>query len=93
MCTYLTTAPITAGELLNKSYEVVWKQEITNLFEAIPEANSRYSDEMLLWIMKQPNSLDFLFEVWRHTDYLLTAEFADLLFDELCTRKDGLMNE
>lgn len=92
LCTYLTIAPITSGELLNMSYEVVWKQEITNLFESIPDSNCRYSDDMLLWIMKQTNSLDFLFQTWRHTDYLLTAEFADLLFDELCIRKDG-MNE
>ena len=39
--------------------------------------------------MSKDNSLDFLYEVWRHTDYLLTAEFADLLFDELTVRKEG----
>ena len=89
LCTYLTTAPITAGDLLSKAYEVVWKQEIVNLFEVTPETNCRYSDDIVSWIMSKDNSLDFLYEVWRHTDYLLTAEFADLLFDELTVRKEG----
>lgn len=89
LCTYLTTAPMTAGDLLNKSYEVVWKQEIMNLFEAMPETGCRYSDELLQWILAKENSLEFLYQTWRHTDYLLTDEFADLLFDELTVRKDG----
>ena len=89
LCTYLTTAPITAGDLLSKAYEVVWKQEIVNLFEVTPETNCRYSDDIVSWIMSKDNSLEFLYEVWRHTDYLLTAEFADLLFDELTVRKEG----
>lgn len=89
LCTYLTTAPMTAGDLLNKSYEVVWKQEITSLFEVMPDMGCRYSDELLSWILSKDNSLEFLYQVWRHTDYLLTAEFADLLFDELTVRKDG----
>lgn len=89
LCTYLTTAPLTASDLLNKSYEVVWKQEIVNLFENIPEYNCRYSDDMLRWILSKENALDFLYQTWRHTDYLLTSEFADLLYDELTVRKDG----
>lgn len=93
LCTYLTTAPMTAGDLLNKSYEVVWKQEITSLFEGMPEAGCRYSDELLAWILSRNNSLDFLYQVWRHTDYLLTSEFSDLLYDELLTRKDGCKDD
>ena len=89
LCTYLTTAPLTASDLLNKSYEVVWKQEIMNLFNNIPEHNCRYSDDMLRWILFKENALDFLYQTWRHTDYLLTSEFADLLYDELTVRKDG----
>lgn len=89
LCTYLTTASMTAGDLLNKSYEVVWKQEIVNLFEVMPEVGCRYSDELLLWILSKDNSLEFLYQTWRHTDYLLTSEFADLLYDELTVRKDG----
>ena len=89
LCTYLTTAPMTAGDLLNKSYEVVWKQEITILFDVMPETGCRYSDELLSWILSKDNSLEFLYQVWRHTDYLLTSEFADLLFDELTVRKEG----
>lgn len=89
LCTYLTTAPMTAGDLLRKSYEVVWKQEIMNLFEVIPETKCRYSDEMLRWILSKDNALEFLYQTWRHTDYLLTDEFADLLFDELSVRKEG----
>lgn len=89
LCTYLTTAPLTASDLLNKSYEVVWKQEIMRLFNNIPEHNCRYSDDMLCWILSKENALDFLYQTWRHTDYLLTSEFADLLYDELTVRKDG----
>ena len=89
LCTYRTTAPLTASDLLNKSYEVVWKQEIMNLFNNIPEHNCRYSDDMLRWILSKENALDFLYQTWRHTDYLLTSEFADLLYDELTIRKDG----
>ena len=89
LCTYLTTAPLTASDLLNKSYEVVWKQEIRSLFNNIPEHNCRYSDDMLCWILSKKNALDFLYQTWRHTDYLLTSEFADLLYDELTVRKDG----
>ena len=89
LCTYLTTAPLTASDLLNKSYEVVWKQEIMSLFDNIPEHNCRYSDDMLRWILSKENALDFLYQTWRHTDYLLTSEFADLLYDELTVRKDG----
>ena len=33
LCTYLTTAPMTASDLLEKCYEVAWKQEIMKLFE------------------------------------------------------------
>ena len=89
LCTYLTTAPMTANDLLNKSYEVVWKQEIRNLFEGMSETGCRYSEELLCWILSKENSLEFLYQTWRHTDYLLTAEFADLLFDELTVRKEG----
>ena len=89
LCTYLTTASMTANDLLNKSYEVVWKQEIMNLFEAIPETGCRYSNEVLLWIISNENALEFLYQIWKRTDYLLTSEFADLLFDELTVRKDG----
>ena len=89
LCTYLTTAPITAEDLLSMAYEVVWKQEIVNLFEVMPESNCRYSDDILNWILSNENSLDFLYEVWRHTDYLLTSEFSDLLYDELTVRKEG----
>lgn len=89
LCTYLTTAPITAEDLLSMAYEVVWKQEIVNLFEVMPESNCRYSDDDINWILSHDNSLDFLYEIWRHTDYLLTAEFADLLHDELVVRKEG----
>lgn len=89
LCTYLTTAPLTASELLTRAYEVVWKEEIVTLFECMPENNSRYSDELLLWILNSENSLSFLYDVWKHTDYLLTSEFSDLLFDELMVRKDG----
>lgn len=92
LCTYLTTAPLTAGDLLNKSYEVVWKQEITNLFEIMPDTNCRYSEELLSWILSNENALEFLYQTWRHTDYLLTGEFSDLLYDELVIRKEG-MNE
>ena len=86
---YLTTAKLTAGDILNRAYEVVWKQEIVNLFEVMPEVGCRYSDELLLWILSKDNSLEFLYQTWRHTDYLLTGEFADLLYDELTVRKDG----
>ena len=89
LCTYSTTAPITAEDLLSMAYEVVWKQEIVNLFEVMPESNCRYSDDDINWILSHDNSLDFLYEIWRHTDYLLTAEFADLLHDELVVRKEG----
>lgn len=84
---YLATTNITAVEILDRAYEIVWKEEIVCLFEGMTD--SRYSDEVLLWIMKEPNALDFLYEIWMHTDYLLTAEFSDLLFDEIITRKDG----
>ena len=90
LCTYLTTAPMTATDLLNKSYEVVWKQEIMNLFEGMSESGCRYSEELLLWILSKENSLEFLYQTWKRVDYLLTAEFADLLYDELTVRKDGI---
>lgn len=86
---YLTSASMTAEVLLNWSYEVVWKQEIVNLFTMMPEHNCRYSDEMLIWILSRENALEFLYTTWRHTDFLLTSEFADLLYDELLIRKDG----
>lgn len=60
-----------------------------SLFNNIPEHNCRYSDDMLRWILSKENALDFLYQTWRHTDYLLTSEFADLLYDELTVRKDG----
>ena len=86
---YLTTAKLTAGDILNRAYEVVWKEEIVCLFECITNTDVRYTDEILLWILKEPNTLDFLYEIWMHTDYLLTSEFSDLLYDELVIRKGG----
>ena len=38
---------------------------------------------------KEPNALDFLYSIWKHTDFLLTGEINDLLYDELVIRKDG----
>lgn len=89
MRVYLTTAKLTAGDILNRAYEVVWKEEIVCLFEGMTNTDGRYTDELLLWILKEPNALDFLYEIWMHTDYLLTSEFSDLLYDELVIRKDG----
>ena len=86
---YLTTAKLTAGDILNRAYEVVWKEEIVCLFECMTHTDGRYTDELLLWILKEPNALDFLCEIWMHTDYLLTSEFSDLLYDELVIRKGG----
>ena len=88
LCTYLTTARMTASDLLEKSYEVVWKQEIMNLFEGMTEKGCRYSEELLCWILSKDNTLEFLYQAWRNTHYLLTNEFADLLYDELTERKD-----
>ena len=85
---YLATADITVEELLAKAYELTWKDEIVNLIECTPNS-VRYTDDIVVWIMKEPNALDFLYNIWRHTDYLLTAEFADLFYDEICIRKDG----
>ncbi len=86
---YLTTAKLTAGDILNRAYEVVWKEEIVCLFESMTNTEGRYTDELLLWILKEPNALNFLYEIWMHTDYLLTSEFSDLLYDELVVRKGG----
>lgn len=86
---YLITAKLTAGDILNRAYEVVWKEEIVCLFESMVNADGRYTDEILLWILKEANALDFLYEIWMHTDYLLISEFSDLLYDELVIRKDG----
>ena len=88
LCTYLTTAPMTASDLLEKCYEVAWKQEIMKLFEGMPEKGCRYSEEVLYWILSKDNALEFLYQAWRNTHYLLTNEFADLLYDELTERKD-----
>lgn len=85
---YLATADITVEELLAKAYELTWKDEIVYLIECTPNS-VRYTDDIVVWIMKEPNALDFLYNIWRHTDYLLTAEFADLFYDEICIRKDG----
>jgi len=60
-----------------------------SLFNNIPEHNCRYSDDMLRWILSKENALEFLYQTWRYIDYLLTSEFADLLYDELTVRKDG----
>lgn len=86
---YLTSAKLTAGDILNRAYEVVWKEEIVCLFEGMVNADGRYTDELILWILKEPNALEFLYGVWKHTDFLLTAEINDLLYDELIVRKDG----
>lgn len=86
---YLTTSELTASDILNRAYEIVWKGELTNLFEVMTNSDGRYTDELILWILKEPNALDFLYGVWQHTDFLLTGEINDLLHDELVVRKDG----
>lgn len=85
---YLATAGMTVEELLANAYELTWKDEIVNLIEATPNS-IRYTDDIVAWIMKESNALDFLYRIWKHTDYLLTSEFADLFYDEICIRKDG----
>ena len=85
---YLATADMTIEGLLAQAYELVWKDEIVCLIESIPDS-TRYTDDIVSWIMKEPNALDFMYGIWKHTDYLLTSEFADLLYDEICIRKDG----
>ena len=40
---YLTTAKLTAGDILNRAYEVVWKEEIVCLFECITNTDVRYN--------------------------------------------------
>ena len=42
---YLATANITAVEILDRAYEIVWKEEIVCLFEGMTDC--RYSDEVL----------------------------------------------
>lgn len=86
---YLATGNLTAGEIIGRAYEIVWKSEITNLFETMTNSDGRYTDEIIRWILKEPNALDFLYQIWQHTDYLLTGEINDLLYDELIIRKDG----
>ena len=86
---YLTTADLTASDILSRAYEIVWKSEITYLFEDMTNSDGRYTDELILRILKEPNALDFLYSVWKHTDFLLTSEINDLLYDELIIRKDG----
>ena len=86
---YLTTAKLSAGDILNRAYEIVWKEEIVCLFEGMSDTDVRYTEDLLLWILKEPNALDFLYEIWVHTDYLLSSEFSDLLYDELLIRKEG----
>lgn len=86
---YLATENLTAGDIIGKAYEIVWKGEITNLFETMTNSDGRYTDEIICWILKEPNALDFLYQIWQHTDYLLTSEINDLLYDELIIRKDG----
>ena len=86
---YLTTAELTASDILNRAYEIVWKGELTNLFEDMTNSDGRYTDEIILWILKEPNALEFLYGIWQHTDFLLTSEINDLLYDELIVRKDG----
>lgn len=85
---YLTNGSLTSGELLCKAYEMVWKEEVVMLFECLPNSDY-YTDDLLSWVMEAPNALDFLYQTWKHTDYLLTAEFSELLHDELVIRKDG----
>lgn len=87
---YLATAPLTAMDLINKSYEIVCKEQITELFNVMTNNDESYSNELITWILSKDNSLDFLFSVWKHTDYLIVSEFADLLHDELVVRKGGL---
>lgn len=89
---YLITANLSASDILDRAYEIVWKDEIVCLFEGMPDSN-RYTDELLLWIMKEANALEFLYEIWMHTDYLLTSEFSDLLYDELIVRKGGISKD
>ena len=36
---YLITAKLTAGDILNRAYEVVWKEEIVCLFESMVNAD------------------------------------------------------
>ena len=84
-----TTAELTASDIFNRAYEIVWKGELTNLFEEMTNSDGRYTDELILWILKEPNVLDFLYGVWQHTDFLLTSEINDLLYDELLVRKGG----
>lgn len=86
---YLTTADLTASDILSRAYEIVWKSEITYLFEDMTNSDGRYTDDLILWILKEPNALEFLYSVWKHTDFLLTSEISDLLYDELVIRKDG----
>lgn len=86
---YLTTADLKSSDILNRAYEIVWKSEITYLFEDMTNSDGRYTDELILWIVKEPNALDYLYGVWKHTDFLLTSEISDLLYDELIIRKDG----
>ncbi len=85
---YLVNGNFTSEDFLCKAYELVWKEEIVTLFECLPNSGY-YTEDLLSWVMEAPNTLDFLYQVWMHTDYLLTAEFSELLHDELLIRKDG----
>lgn len=83
----MTTAPITASELWDKSYEYVIKQGIVDMFLGEYNQLYRYSDELLEEIMEEENTLDYLYGVWKASDYMLQGAFADTFYEELLYRR------
>ena len=67
---YLTNADLSAEDLFNKAYEIASKREIVELFNSIVDSDGRYTDEVVSFVLKKSNALDYLYNVWLHTDFL-----------------------
>lgn len=71
---------MTPKEIIDKSYEKVFKEEIVNILE-YKELNSKEAKALYL----SPNPLNILYEEWRNSDYSYMEMLEDAIDD--CRRK------
>lgn len=88
----LVSGAYTAVQLVEEAYQIAMKQEIVEALQLLAGERS-ITDEVWEWLNRQENMLDYLYQLWMHSDINLVQELADILLDEVYYDREVHKNE
>jgi len=78
---YLLSVILSAEQLLNHAYEIVWKEVIYSAISSMDE--KRFSEGKWSFLFNKDNTIDYLYQLWMRCDCRFTEELADIFMDEV----------